>query len=114
AQQQHGAAVEHDARALRAADHARAPVEPQLVQLVEARLEVGGHAGERFGAPSGRGGTAAFLWKRSWLDGSHSRTWSVVSASSSSSTTSGVSPSSQPERLSGRGFAPLSGWRATL
>src|SRR3712207_7753613 len=27
---------------------------------------------------------------------------------------SGVSPSSQPERLSGRGLAPLSSWRATF
>ena len=30
------------------------------------------------------------------------------------SASEGVSPSSQPERLSGRGLAPLSSWRATL
>ena len=35
-------------------------------------------------------------------------------ASSRASTTSGVSPSSHPVRLSGRGLAPLSGWRPTF
>ncbi len=38
----------------------------------------------------------------------------AAAVSRCSETTSGVSPSSQPERLSGRGLAPLSGWRATF
>ena len=39
AEQEHRAAVEHHARALRPADHAQAAVEPQLLELVEALVK---------------------------------------------------------------------------
>jgi len=65
AQQHHGLAVEHDARALRAGDLSSAAVQAELLELVEAVLDVPHWillphrpaAGAVFGAPSGRGGT---------------------------------------------------------
>ena len=41
AQQQHGLAVQHDARALRPADHAHAAIEPELLELLEALVDLG-------------------------------------------------------------------------
>ena len=112
-----------DARALRALDQPRAPAQAARPELVEPRLDRRSRRGEpgyRFGAPSGPrrhgascAGSAAA--SRGPTAGSRARRASARSSASRwSSTTSGVSPSSQPERLSGRGLAPLSAWRATF
>ena len=82
--------------------------------LLETRRYVG-HAARR---PSGlafgyAGGLPFFLTTRSCVEGSQKFASAWLSISSSIGVC-GVSPSSHPERLSGRGFAPLSGWRATL
>ena len=69
--------------------------------------------GNAFGAPSGRGGTEVLRRWRSWVDGSQKLASSCESTRSSTGVR-GASPSSQPDRLSGRGFDPLSAWRATL
>jgi len=41
AQQEHGLAIEHDARALRPADHARPAIEPELLELLQALVDLG-------------------------------------------------------------------------
>jgi hypothetical protein len=56
AQQQHGLAVEHDARALGAADHAHAAIEPELLELLKALVDLG-----HVGLPPQRAGCAVAL-----------------------------------------------------
>src|SRR5215207_9457428 len=154
AQQQYGAAVQQDARALWPGDAAQLAVQAALPDLLQAlfdlvhaqaasdprdpspsgvlgarlgppslrpcvlgmlgsRASIWTTSGNVLGEPSGRGGTEVFLRWRSWTAGFQKFASSCESISSSTGVR-GVSPSSQPERLSGRGFDPLSGWRATL
>ena len=85
-----GAAVRRPARAEARSARRRDAAGPCLARSAAASTGPTGGSS----SPPRRGSSAVVRW--------------------SSSTTSGVSPSSQPERLSGRGLAPLSGWRATF
>src|SRR5688572_2117039 len=121
AEQEHGLTVEQHARALRPGHAAHAPVQALVPDLVEPVLDVARHAagstwitsGYALGAPSGRGGTDVFFLCRSCVAG-FQKFASCCESIRSSTGVRGLSPSSQPERLSGRGFAPLSSWRATF
>src|SRR5215208_5750048 len=154
AQQQYGAAVQQNARALWPGDAAQLAVQAALPDLLQAlfdlvhaqaasdprdpspsgvlgarlgppslrpcvlgmlgsRASIWTTSGNVLGEPSGRGGTEVFLRWRSWTAGFQKLASSCESISSSTGVR-GVSPSSHPERLSGRGLEPLSGWRATF
>src|SRR5688572_10894525 len=134
AHEEHRSPVEQDARALRARDQPQLAIEAELADLLEPLLDLAHHATAsnsivgcsagsfgstwttsrpRLGAPSGRGGTELFFLCRSWRSGfqKFASLWLLIRSSIG---VPGASPSSQPDRLSGRGLLPLSGWRATF
>src|SRR6185437_4951009 len=107
----------------RAGDAARGPVPlvGAVVHLLEEAVHLGFfgqrdpcHLVLQFQTAVGYDGTRfPFFTTRSCVEGSHigASSWRSISASIG---VAGLSPSSQPERLSGRGLEPLSGWRATF
>ena len=126
AQQQHRPAVEQHGRPLRSADQPQAPARARAAR---ARPGAPGSSFTRLpGGPPGRGwahrpgaGTAPALGAEAQLRGGvpeahrqRRRGSARRRRAERSSTTSGVSPDIQPRRLSGRGLAALSGWRATF
>ena len=127
AQQQDGLAVEHDVRALRPAHQPRAAIQAEVLELasrawisvivlVPPRCQPR-RAGVAFGAPSGRSRDVALareaqLGRR--IPEPHLEAGERGRDVARRLGGAGVSPSSQPLRLSGRGLAPLSGWRATF